>query len=83
MTNTLYDNPIRISMLRIPTVIIKNIINNLYNKVNIFLYDAFSNKMNNDDTKKYLKESRNFLELFSKIENNHPSNKKTKKEIKK
>jgi len=39
--------------------------------------------MNNDDTKKYLKESRNFLELFSKIENNHPSNKKTKKEIKK
>lgn len=60
-----------------------NMINNLYNKVNIFLYDAFSNKMNNSDTKEYLKESRKFLELFSKIENNYPTNKKTKKEIKK
>ncbi len=60
-----------------------NMINNLYNKVNIFLYDAFSKRMNNSDTKEYLKESRKFLELFSKIENNYPTNKKTKKEIKK
>lgn len=56
------------------------ILNNLYNRINIFLYNAFSNKMNgNISTKEYLKNSRNFLELFSQIENNYPTEKKTKK----
>lgn len=54
-----------------------NMINNLYNKINTFLYYSFSNKMNNSGTKEYLEESRKFLELFSKIENNYPTSKKS------
>lgn len=66
------------------TIINKNnIINNLYNRVNIFLYNAFSNKMSNGNIDEYQKESEKFLELFSKIENNYPTSKKRKKEIKK
>lgn len=60
-----------------------NTVSNLYNRVNVFLYDAFTNKMSESSTEEYLKESRKFLELFSKVENNYPTNKKTKKEIKK
>lgn len=66
------------------TSINKNsIINNYYNRVNIFLYNAFSNKMINNRPEEYLRESKKFLELFLKIEKNYPIKKKIKKEIKK
>ena len=56
------------------------ILNNLYNRINIFLYNAFSNKMDsNTNTKEYLENSRKILKLFSQIENNYPTKKKTKK----
>lgn len=71
----------------------------LLNRVSIFLYDSFSNKMNQNkkynDMHTYLNESKNFLELFSNMENeqhkllnnknknNFPSNNKPKTLIRK
>ena len=56
-----------------------NIISDLYNRVNIFLYDAFTNKMSNSSTEEYLKESRKFLKLFSKVGNNYPEKNEKRK----
>lgn len=59
----------------------------LYNRINIFLYNAFSNKadsqINQKELDKYLEDSKKYLELFSKLDKNSLINKKTKKEIKK
>lgn len=65
----------------------KELITTLYNRINIFLYKAFSNKteeqVNKDVLDDYLKDSKKYLQLFSELDKINLIRKKTKKEIKK